>query len=55
MTLQTFNDKAIQARFSVSLRAMPGIVRELVKRNSHDDLDKIIAFDLSFPSEQFLF
>lgn len=51
MTLQTFNDKAIQARFSVSLRAMPGIVRELVKRNSHDDLDKIIAFDLSFPSE----
>lgn len=30
---------------------MPEIVIVLVKRNSHDGLDKIIAFDLSFPSE----
>lgn len=31
---------------------MPEIVTERVNRNSHDHLDKITAFDLSFLSEQ---
>lgn len=30
---------------------MPEIVTVLVKRNSHDHLDKTIAFDLLFASE----